>query len=69
MNHQSATGKKRRGPPRTTGKGITIGARLQPDLLSALDRYIAQHGGTLTRAGAIRAIIAEHLGAKLGKPE
>lgn len=69
MSHQSTTGRKRRGPPRTTGKGVTIGTRLQADLLSAIDRYIAQQGGTLTRAGAIRAIIAEHLGVKPGKPE
>lgn len=50
---------KRRGPQPKTGKGVTIGTRLQQPFLDALDRYIAERGGSMTRAGAIRDILAE----------
>lgn len=50
----------KRGRPATTGKGVTVGPRLHPPLLAALDRYIAKRGGGLSRAGAIREILAEY---------
>ena len=59
----NSTGRKRRGPL-PTGKGVTVGARLQPPFVKALDRYIAQHGGSITRAGAVREILAEYFGLK-----
>ena len=44
---------KRRGPA-PTGKGTLIGVRLQPDLLSALDRFIAEEHPDTSRPEALR---------------
>lgn len=52
---------KKRGRPVTTGKGVQIGVRLQPDQLAALDDWILKQAGTLTRPEAIRAILNEKL--------
>ncbi|BCH25687.1 ribbon-helix-helix domain-containing protein [Mesorhizobium sp. L-8-3] len=43
--------RKRRGPA-PTGKGVLVGVRLQPELLSALDRFA--HNGNLSRPEALR---------------
>lgn len=66
MNRQPKATQRKRPGPAPTGKGVTIGARLQPDLLQAVDAYIAQRGHTLSRAGAIRAILSEYF--KLPSP-
>lgn len=45
--------RKRRGP-KPTGKGVLVGVRLQPDLLSALDRFAKTESGTVSRPEALR---------------
>jgi hypothetical protein len=48
---------KRRGRP-ATGAGFTIGVRLQPDQLTALDKWIARHPEPKpTRPEAIRRMM------------
>jgi metal-responsive CopG/Arc/MetJ family transcriptional regulator len=47
---------KKRGRP-ATGKGLTIGVRMQPDLLADLDAFIADSGLDQTRPEAIRSIV------------
>jgi len=44
---------KRRGP-KPTGKGLLIGVRLQQDLLSALDRFVAKDYRAMSRPEALR---------------
>lgn len=68
MNHQSTTRTGKRRGPAPTGKGVTIGTRLQPDLLALLDAYIVRQGGTMSRAAATRAIVAEYLTGTPPKP-
>lgn len=52
---------KRRGRP-ATGKGFTIGVRVQPDQLAILDAWIArQPEPRPSRPEAIRQILAAHL--------
>lgn len=41
MARQSVVPKKKRGPA-PTGKGVQVQVRLQPDLLAALDAWIAE---------------------------
>jgi hypothetical protein len=48
--------KKRRGPA-PTGKGVQVVVRLQPDPLSALDRWVAKQKDQPTRAEAIRRLV------------
>lgn len=67
MNGQPKATQRKRPGPAPTGKGVTIGTRLQPDLLQAIDRLIAERGHTLTRAGAIRAVLSEYFGLTLDK--
>lgn len=60
-----STQKKRRGPL-PTGKGVPVGVRMQPDLLAAVDAWIAEQGGRippeeLTRPEAVRRLAAEAL--------
>jgi hypothetical protein len=51
---------KKRGRPKTTGKGEQIVVRMHQPQLGALDRWIAdQSEPRPTRAGAIRDILAE----------
>jgi hypothetical protein len=51
---------KRRGRPKTTGKGVLVGVRCHPDFLAALDRWRAEQprqpgqARALTRPEAIR---------------
>ena len=49
--------KKSRGRPVTTGTGIMIGVRLQPEQLAALDAWIEAHPETPTRPEAIRRLL------------
>lgn len=44
---------KRRGPV-PTGKGTLVGVRLQPELLAALDRFIAENPDAPSRPEALR---------------
>lgn len=50
----------RRGRP-ATGQGTPIGVRLQPELLIALDRYIAREMPGASRAEAIRYALRQCL--------
>jgi hypothetical protein len=54
---------KKRGPP-ATGKGIQIGERWHPPEVNAIDAWIEQQGGNLTRGHAIRRLVALGLKAK-----
>ena len=56
--------KEKRGPP-ATGKGIQVGERWHPSELAAIDAWIAASADkTLTRAHAIRRLVALGLKAK-----
>jgi len=49
---------KSRGRPKTTGKGLLIGVRMLPDLLSALDEWIERQAEPKpTRPEAVRRIV------------
>jgi len=48
---------KKRGRPKTTGKGQLIGVRLLPEPLAALDAWIAKQREPVTRPEAIRRLI------------
>jgi|ERR1700722_7283058 len=61
---QTVLAKKRRGPP-LTGKGVQVVVRLQPDPLSALDKWAAKQSDQPTRAEAIRRLV--EIGLKKGK--
>jgi hypothetical protein len=56
MKRQTVITKKRRGPA-PTGKGTLVGVRLQPDRLSAIDKWIAKQDAPMTRPEAIRAML------------
>jgi hypothetical protein len=61
MPKQTVLAQKRRGPP-PTGKGHTIGVRVQPDLMTSLDTWISrQPKPQPSRPEAIRQILAKHL--------
>lgn len=62
MSSTTVLTKKKRGPA-PTGKGQLIGVRLQPDLLAALDAFIAAEGEGYTRPNTIRHILEEWLHA------
>lgn len=54
-------GTKRRGRP-STGKGVQIGVRLQPDQMEALDAWIERQSEPRpSRPEAIRQIIAAYI--------
>jgi hypothetical protein len=58
---------KRRGRP-ATGKGFTIGVRVQPDQLAILDAWIgAQPEPQPSRPEAIRQLMTMSLGAMTAK--
>ena len=64
MAKTSVVPKKKRGPP-ATGKGIQVGERWHPSELAAIDAWIAASADkTLTRAHAIRRLVALGLKAK-----
>lgn len=50
---------KRRGPA-PTGKGILVGVRIQPDMLAALDKFVAEKAG-ISRPEAVRLILRDWL--------
>lgn len=53
---------KKRGRPRTTGKGEQIGVRILPDMMRPLDRWIAsQPKPQPTRPEAIRVALRDWL--------
>ncbi|MFI5016090.1 MAG: hypothetical protein ACHQAY_27455 [Hyphomicrobiales bacterium] len=57
--------KKKRGRPRTTGKGTLIGVRMHAVDLAFLDAWIGRRpGGRLSRPEAIRQLVAEALARK-----
>jgi hypothetical protein len=65
MAKASVVPKKRRGPP-PTGKGTQVGERWHPSELAAIDAWIASSTDkTLTRAHAIRRLVALGLRAKV----
>ena len=51
---------KKRGRP-ATGRGQTVGVRMQRDQLAALDAWIAGQSEPFTRPEAIRAMVAAML--------
>lgn len=55
---------KKRGRPKTTGKGQLIGVRLLPEPLAALDAWIAKQREPVTRPEAIRWLVELGLKAK-----
>lgn len=61
MKRQTLVPKKKRGPP-ATGKGTQIQVRLQPDDLSAVDKWMAEEGAR-TRPEAIRTLMRRGLRA------
>jgi hypothetical protein len=64
MTKTSVVPKKRRGPA-PTGKGIQVGERWHPSEIAAIDAWIASSTDkTLTRAHAIRRLVALGLRAK-----
>lgn len=63
MSDQETLSTQKRRGPEPTGKGWPIGVRLQPELLNAIDDWIAQQPGLpVTRAEAIRQILCEKFG-------
>jgi len=52
MAHPSATKPKRQASPRNAGIGVTV--KLEPGLLEALDRFIAEDQPAASRAEALR---------------
>jgi hypothetical protein len=60
MRRQSVITQKKRGPP-ATGKGELIGVRIQPNLMQALDRWIADQLPAASRPEAIRRLLEQAL--------
>jgi hypothetical protein len=53
---------KRRGRPKTTGEGHLVGVRILPNLMAALESWIArQPDPKPSRPEAIRRLLAERL--------
>lgn len=50
---------KRRGRPKTTGKGTLVGVRMLPDDLALLDRFIAEQQPDMSRPEALRHAFRE----------
>lgn len=50
-------GTKKRGRPITTGKGLPVTVRLQPDDLELLDLWIKANDDQMTRPEALRRIL------------
>ena len=68
MGKQEKTVLAPRRGPKPTGKGFTVGVRLQPDLLSSLDAYISTLEPKPSRPEAIRLLIVAAL-ARPGKTD
>ncbi len=56
MAKQETVHPRKRGPA-PTGKGTPIQVRLQPEMLTALDRWIDDRETELTRPEAIRRLV------------
>lgn len=68
MAKKSVVSKRKRGPA-PTGKGIQVGERWHPSELAAIDSWIASsRDKTLTRAHAIRRLVAIGLRVKIESP-
>jgi hypothetical protein len=52
---------KKRGRPKTTGRGTQIQVRIHDRQLAALDAFIASHTAEMSRPEAIRQILDDHL--------
>lgn len=63
MKRQTVITQKKRGPA-PTGKGTLIGVRMQPDDLSAIDKWISEQDAAPTRPEAIRRLV--EIGLKRG---
>ena len=55
---------KKRGRPKTTGKGLSINVRLHKDLLTALDRWVKAQRDPPSRPEAIRYALKDWLVAQ-----
>jgi len=60
MPAQENTLARKRGRP-ATGRGQTVGVRILPDLMDAMDAAIAADGVRVTRPEMIRRIVADWL--------
>jgi hypothetical protein len=60
--------KKKRGRPKTTGKGEQIGTRWQEPLLRSIDAWREAQEGEPSRAEAVRRLVEIALGAGKKKP-
>jgi metal-responsive CopG/Arc/MetJ family transcriptional regulator len=60
MSEQETLLARKRGP-KPTGKGVTIGVRLQPKILEALDAWRVIQDGSPKRAEAVRRLIEKAL--------
>jgi hypothetical protein len=60
MTEQEKRLAKKRGRP-ATGRGKTIGVRMLPDQLAALDAWIDRQPEPVSRPEAIRAMVAASL--------
>jgi hypothetical protein len=49
-------GKKKRGPPRTTGPGVVVGIRCHKEFLDRVDAWRAAQEGGISRPGAIHRL-------------
>jgi hypothetical protein len=67
MATQTVLAKKKRGPA-PTGIGVQVVVRMQPNPLSALDRWAAKQSDQPTRAEAIRRLVELGLTVK-AKPK
>ena len=67
MAGQSVISRKKRGPP-PSGKGKPILVRLQPPQLAALDAWIAEQEGALSRPQAIRRLVESGLASGTAAP-
>ena len=66
MTEQEKRLAKKRGRP-ATGRGQTIGVRLQPNQIATLDAWIEKLPKPVSRPAAIRAILAAGLSVMDGE--
>ena len=59
---------KKRGRPKTTGKGELIGVRILPPLLKELDAWIGRQEPSLSRPEAIRRFLERGLARSSDRP-
>jgi hypothetical protein len=65
MTDQEKRLAKKRGRP-ATGRGDTIGVRMLPDQIAAVDVWISRQPTSLKRPAAIRALVVKGLRADDG---